>query len=155
MARLDHQVKRIIAVDFDGCLCDSTWPECGPPIMSVINKVKAEQAKGSVIILWSCRTDEPLQKAIDWCREYGIEFDAVNEQIPEQLEYMRKIQPEGNIDPRKIYATEYWDDRVVLLPDKRESVATSPTGEVRIRRRRRQQKWYNRIWQAFRRNHGQ
>lgn len=146
MGRLDHQIKRIIAVDFDGCLCDSTWPECGPPIMSVINRVKAEQAKGSAIILWTSRTDEPLQRAIDWCREYGIEFDVVNEQIPEQLEYMRKVQPEGNIDPRKIYATEYWDDRVVRMP-KPWDTAGDPC--ERNCRKCRQYEWYVRLWCAL------
>ncbi|WP_300943925.1 hypothetical protein [uncultured Duncaniella sp.] len=116
MAAVTHEVRRIIAVDFDDCLCQSHWPECGPPIWTTINAVKAEQAKGSAIILWTCRNGKALQDAIEWCRQYGIEFDAVNEQIPEQLALYASVPGVFDPDPRKIHASEYWDDRAVRMP---------------------------------------
>lgn len=45
-----------------------------------------------------------LQQALDACKGWGLEFDAVNESLTEWRERY------GN-DPRKIGASEYWDDR--------------------------------------------
>ena len=54
-----------------------------------------------------------------WCEEHGIEFDAVNENLP------RIIKAFGG-DCRKVYADEYLDDKMKPLPEK-----------VNLRRRRR------------------
>lgn len=29
------------------------------------------------------RVDERLQEAVEWCKQYGLEFDAVNKNLPE------------------------------------------------------------------------
>ena len=105
--------SKIIAVDFDGTLCENKWPEIGRPRMKEIEYVKDEQEKGAKIILWTCRTGELLDKAIEWCKLYEIYFDAVNANLPETIEYM-----EG--DTRKIFADEYIDDKYVNI-DKRKS----------------------------------
>lgn len=148
MATVTHEVRRIIAVDFDDCLCQSHWPECGPPIWSTINAVKAEQAKGSAIILWTARCDKPLQDAVEWCRKYGIEFDAVNEQIPEQLALYASVPGVTNPDPRKIHASEYWDDRAVRMPNP-QMTASNHTERNQSRRKRRSRKWYVRLWRTI------
>lgn len=100
---------RIIAVDFDGCLCENRWPDIGDDNPEVVRAVLEEQAAGSKIILWTCRTGELLDNALAWCQTRGIRFDAVNEHLPELKEIY------GN-DNRKIFATEYWDDRAVRMP---------------------------------------
>jgi hypothetical protein len=68
---------RIIAVDFDGCLCENAWPNIGRPIWSSIYRAKEEREAGSKIILWTCRRDEMLTNAVEACQEWGLEFDAV------------------------------------------------------------------------------
>ncbi len=95
-----------IAIDFDGTLCVNAYPEIGEPIHRVIEKAKKRKAEGAGLILWTCREGERLQNAIDWCKQQGLEFDAVNESLPEWLEMFGTA-------PRKIGATEYWDDRAV------------------------------------------
>ena len=100
---------RIIAVDFDGCLCENNWPDIGDNNPEVVRAVLQEQAQGSKIILWTCRAGEKLDAALEWCAQRGIHFDAVNEHLPEMKEIF------GN-DTRKIFATEYWDDRAVCMP---------------------------------------
>ena len=74
--------QKIIAVDFDGCLCVNAFPEIGEPIVQTIEALKAEQAAGAKVILWTCRHDEPLEAAVAWCAEQGIQFDAVNANLP-------------------------------------------------------------------------
>lgn len=95
---------KVIAVDFDGCICQLAWPSIGEPNWEIINALKEEKAKGTKLILWSCRCGDLLDEAIKACAEWGITFDAVNENIPDRLlKY-------GYSDSRKISADEYWDD---------------------------------------------
>ncbi len=58
------------------------------------------------MILWTCRVEEHLKEAVDWCGKFGLEFDAVNDNLPENIEKY------GN-NPRKVYATCYIDDLAV------------------------------------------
>ena len=98
----------IIAVDFDGTLCENKWPDIGAPNMRVINYVKNERKNGVKIILWTCREGELLDNALAWCAEQGLEFDEVNKNVPEAVELF------GG-DSRKIYADEYLDDKAAWI----------------------------------------
>ena len=96
---------KIYAVDFDGTLCENKWPDIGEPNTRLIELLKKEKAAGTAkLILWTCRVSERLENAIAWCKERGLTFDAVNENLPESQEMFG-----GN--PRKIFAHEYIDDR--------------------------------------------
>ena len=78
--------NKIIAVDFDGTLCLNMYPSIGEPRRMVIKYVLNEQEAGAKLILWTNRTGEQLQEAVDWCHTQGIAFDAVNENLPEIVE---------------------------------------------------------------------
>jgi hypothetical protein len=101
--------KKIIAVDFDGTLCINKFPEIGDPIPYTIERVKEEMAKGTRLILWTCRIGERLTAAVEWCAAQGIRFEAVNENLPDIIKTF-------NGDTRKVFANEYWDDRAVVTP---------------------------------------
>ena len=77
---------RIIAVDFDGTLCFSNWPELGEPNRPLIEYLRSQKNQGNKLILWTCRAGEALDKAVSWCREHELEFDAVNDNLPEIIE---------------------------------------------------------------------
>ena len=98
--------NKIIAVDFDGTLCLNMYPNIGDPRRMVIRYILNEQKHGAKLILWTNRTDDQLKEAVDWCRAQGIVFDAINENLPETIEFF------GG-DTRKIVANEYLDDRAV------------------------------------------
>lgn len=55
---------QIIAVDFDGTLCFSKWPELGEPNRPLIEYLKVWRNQGNKLILWTCRAGEALEKAI-------------------------------------------------------------------------------------------
>ena len=103
-------MRKIIAVDFDGTICTDAYPEIGEPRWDVINKLKIEKARGAALILWTCRCGMDLFAAIRACYEWGLEFDAVNENLPESKERW------GN-DPRKIAADIYLDDRAMNVKE--------------------------------------
>lgn len=94
----------IIAVDFDGTLCEDKYPDIGAPIASVIAYIKERKAAGNIIILWTCRVGQYLNNAVEWCKRQGITFDYINQNAPE------KIGRYGG-DTRKISADEYIDDK--------------------------------------------
>lgn len=96
--------SKIIAVDFDGTLCENKCPDIGRPNKDMLNYIKKRRRNGCKIILWTCRTGKMLEDAVAWCKEQGLEFDAVNENLPEILE-------EFGGDSRKIFAHIYIDDR--------------------------------------------
>lgn len=102
------RLRKAIAIDFDGTLCKDEYPSVGEPNWPVINAAKAEQAKGAALILWTCRVAEALDEALDACEQWGLHFDAVNENLPERVEFFGTA-------PRKVGADEYWDDRAVRM----------------------------------------
>lgn len=101
----------IIAVDFDGTLCENKWPNIGEPNKELIANIRCEQeCKGTKIILWTCRSGRRLKQALKWCKEQGLIFDAVNRNLPEVIKYFGS-------DTRKIFAHEYIDDKNRLFGD--------------------------------------
>ena len=96
--------RKIIAVDFDGVLCRDAWPGIGEESSRILALAKYEKQMGSALILWTCRCGELLDEAVEWCRERGLEFDAVNENLPERVALYGS-------ESRKISADEYWDDK--------------------------------------------
>ena len=94
----------ILAVDFDGTLSFGEWPEVGPANYALFEYLKRRQMLGDKLILWTCRAGEALENAVDFCSDNGLEFDAVNDNLPEITEKY------GN-NSRKISCDLYIDDR--------------------------------------------
>ncbi len=96
----------IIGVDFDGTISLGEWPECGPPNRGLIRYLNKRKYKGDKLILWTCREGEDLQNAVRFCRENGLEFDAVNDNVPETID-------KYGTNSRKITCDFYIDDRML------------------------------------------
>ena len=117
----------IIALDFDGTLADHAFPEIGKPRTWLIEQAIEWRKGGDKIILWTCREDvniadhasyvprNYLTEAVEWCKKFGLEFDAINQQLEEIDDPMLKVS-------RKIFADIYIDDRAVIFNDKTESI---------------------------------
>ena len=97
----------IIAVDFDGTLCYSKWPDLGEPNRPLIAYLRTQRDLGNKLILWTCRAGEALERAVTWCRDHQLEFDAINDNLPEVVEMY------GN-NSRKITCDYYIDDKAML-----------------------------------------
>lgn len=96
--------NRIIAVDFDGTLCEDAYPEMGEPNLYLIQILKELKLQGKQLILWTCRCGKELEEAVHWCRKFELEFDAVNQNVPENIK-------KYGTDTRKVYADLYLDDK--------------------------------------------
>ena len=115
--------KLTIAVDFDGTLCEYAFPSIGKQNDQqkiLINMLIKLRNNGHKIILWTNRGDNEkypvLTEAINWCKEKGLEFDAVNENLPNQ----KKL---SGYSP-KIMADMYIDDKSLEFGDKKSMVRT-------------------------------
>lgn len=95
---------KVIAVDFDGTLAVTKYPAILKPKKRMIRKIKKHRKNGDKIILWTCRSRQDLIDAIDWCWDNGIYFDAVNENLSDEIIKFKN-------DPRKIGADIYYDDK--------------------------------------------
>jgi hydroxymethylpyrimidine pyrophosphatase-like HAD family hydrolase len=95
--------NKIIAVDFDGTLFENKYPYIGKPNIKLINKLIKRQNKGDKIILWTCREGQELTNAINACKMFGLEFNAINDNVSEIIEAWGE-------NTRKIFANIYIDD---------------------------------------------
>jgi len=108
-----------IAVDFDGTLCQHAFPRIGEQtdsqkeLMSTLIRMKKQ---GHKLILWTNRGNneqyKSLDEAVDWCKTRGLEFDAINQNIPGQ----KKL---SGFSP-KVMADLYIDDLAINVNDWRE-----------------------------------
>lgn len=94
----------IIAVDFDKTLSlNVAYPDVGEPNLKLIDWLNNQRVEcGAKLILWTCREGKPLEDAIEFCKNNGLTFDAVNENLTEI-----------GFDCRKIVASVYIDDLAV------------------------------------------
>lgn len=94
----------IIAVDFDGTIVEHKYPKIGETQLFAFETLKQLQKQKHKLILWTYRAGKYLEEAVEFCRENGIEFYAINANHPEEKIDETKIS-------RKIYADIYIDDR--------------------------------------------
>jgi hypothetical protein len=92
-----------IAVDFDGTIVEHKYPAIGKELPFAIDTLKALRQKGHRLILWTVREGAELEAAVNFCKNKGLVFYAVNRNYPEE-------KP-GDRVSRKILADLYIDDR--------------------------------------------
>ena len=95
----------IIAIDFDGTICQNKYPEIGEPMPHAIESIRELHQAGHYLILWTCRQGEQLDEALQWCKQNGLSFHAVNDHNPDNLKFF------GGVGGKKVYADIYIDDK--------------------------------------------
>ena len=102
-----------IAVDFDGTIVEHRYPKIGEEIPFAVETLRMLIHDHHKIILWTVREGELLDEAIEWCRQRGIEFYAVNRDYPEETvdnnpHFTRKIKADVFIDDRNLGGLPDW-----------------------------------------------
>lgn len=114
----------IIAVDFDGTIVQDRYPGIGNEMPFATQTLKMLLKEGHQLILWTVREGETLEQAIDWCRQRGVEFYAVNQDFPgedkdETAHYSRKIKADMFIDDRAVGGLPDWGLIYEMIHDKK------------------------------------
>ncbi len=94
----------VIAVDFDGTLVEHKYPRIGKEKPFAFETLRALQADGHRLILWTVRDGELLEEALAYCRKKGVSFYAVNSNCPPNALF-------GGKAGGKVNADLYIDDR--------------------------------------------
>lgn len=103
---MDRNGNLIYAVDFDGTISFGRFPGVGDPNKVLIDFLNREKERGARLILNTCRSGADLEVAVQYCKDNGLEFEFINENLPELIELY------GG-DTRKINADYYFDDKAV------------------------------------------
>lgn len=103
----------IIAVDFDGTIVEHKYPQIGKEIPFAILTLKKLQTERHLLILWSVREGKLLDEAVNFCRNRGLDFYAVNSNVPygdtdNSLIRNRKVNADLYIDDRNVGGLPDW-----------------------------------------------
>lgn len=98
---------KVIAVDFDGTICENAYPKIGAPKMHVVNKMREWHEAGHTIIIWTCRQGQTAKEAEEFLVYNDIPYDYFNE----------NPTTSWGDDSRKIVAHVYVDDRALNVDD--------------------------------------
>ena len=103
----------IIGVDFDGTIVEDKFPSIGAEIPFATDTLKMLIKNHHKVILWTVREGKYLEDAVNWCKERGVEFYAVNRDYPEETTdnnqyFSRKIKADVWIDDRNLGGLPDW-----------------------------------------------
>lgn len=109
----------IIAVDFDGTVVEDKYPKIGKPQLFAFETLKQLLAQGHRLVLWTYRSGVELEEAVEFCRENGVEFYAVNSsfegEIFELNKQSRKIHADIFIDDRNLGGFPGWGETLQII----------------------------------------
>ncbi len=113
----------IIAVDFDGTIVSNKYPEIGEEYPFATDTLKMLINERNRLILWTVREGKLLDEAVEWCKERGVEFWAVNKDYPEENgslnnnHFSRKIKADIFIDDRNLGGLPDWGQIYHMIHD--------------------------------------
>ena len=102
----------IIAVDFDGTIVRHRYPKIGEELPFATETLRMLIREGHRLILWTVREGKLLDEAIEWCRDRGVEFYAINRDFSEEdatgSGFSRKLKADLFIDDRSFGGLPDW-----------------------------------------------
>jgi hydroxymethylpyrimidine pyrophosphatase-like HAD family hydrolase len=110
---MDEYMNIKIAVDFDGTIVDHDYPKIGKEKLFAFRTLKELEKQGARLILWTFRTGKELDEAVEYCKNNGIEFYAVNRNYPEEVldeNVGRKIDADIYIDDKNLGGFPGWSE---------------------------------------------
>lgn len=98
--------NNIIAVDFDGTIVTHMYPKVGRPVPNAMRVLKRCQEQGVQLILWTMRSNEELNDAVNYCVNSGLNLWGINKNPVQH----------GWTNSPKAYAPIYIDDAALGCP---------------------------------------
>lgn len=138
-----------IAVDFDGTIVRHRYPDIGEEIPFAVNTLKMLIQDRHRLILWTVREGELLNDAIEWCRERGIEFYAINRDFPEEdisrnENFTRKLKVDMWIDDRNVGGLPDWGTIYRIINERKtfEEILTEELDPVAHAKKMNKKPWW-------------
>ena len=105
MQNLINENSKVIAVDFDGTIVEHKYPAIGKEMLFAFATLKELNKKGHKLILWTYRIGSYLDEAVEFCKQNGVEFYAINKNFPDEVmdeTVARKLLADIFIDDRNV-----------------------------------------------------
>ena len=98
---------RFISIDYDGTITHDDYPRSGTIKKDAADAINKLYDQGYQILIWTCRSGEPLDIAKQYLAECGVKYHYINENHPALIE-------KYGCDCRKQSADVYIDDKAIL-----------------------------------------
>lgn len=98
--------EKVCVVDFDGSVNKFSYPGLGEAVPGAIDGIKFLQSKGYKITLFTMRSDDLLEQAVNWLKSQGVELQGINH-TPGQRSWTNSP---------KAYGHFYIDDAAIGCP---------------------------------------
>ena len=115
-------INKKLAIDFDGTIVDDAYPGIGAAKIFAFETLLKLQSEGYRLILWTYRSGQALQGAVDFCKKNGLEFYAVNSSFEGEVfdseTHSRKIDADMFIDDRNLGGFPGWGEVYNIIKEK-------------------------------------
>jgi len=115
------QNSKLIAVDFDGTIAEDAYPKIGRAKMFAFETLRKLQEDGHRLILWTYRHGQTLEDAVEFCRQNGIEFYAINNSFAGEVfdpsKASRKLNADIFIDDRNLGGFPGWGEVYKIITE--------------------------------------
>lgn len=116
----------ILAVDFDGTICEVDYPGIGREREGAKEYINKLYDEGYMIVINTCRTNAGEVKAQDMAEEFlklrGIKYHKINENMDHLIEVYgcdtRKISADVYIDDKCLYKIPTWEEKYNIIKAK-------------------------------------
>jgi hydroxymethylpyrimidine pyrophosphatase-like HAD family hydrolase len=117
-----NENSKLIAIDFDGTIVEDRFPSIGKPMVFAFDTLKKLQSDGHRLILWTYRSGQTLIDAVEFCKDNGIEFYAVNSSFDGEefniKKQSRKINADIFVDDRNVGGFPGWGEVYQMISGK-------------------------------------
>lgn len=86
----------VVCVDFDGTIVEHDFPRIGAPVTGAIDWMKAWARSGARIVLFTMRSGEFLDEAVEYLHAHQVPLLGINEN-PEQRDWSASPKAFGHI----------------------------------------------------------
>lgn len=136
----------VIAVDFDGTIVKHRYPRIGEEIPFAIETLKLLQQEQHRLILWTVREGKLLDEAVEWCKNRGLEFYAINKDYPEEQKdhqsFSRKLKADLFIDDRNLGGLPDWGVIYEMIKENKTFAEIYNSKKERITTSKKKNKWF-------------
>lgn len=112
----------IIAIDFDGTICEVSYPKVGKERKDAKKYINKLYQEGYGIVINTCRTLGPAEKAIKFLKKRNINYDYFNTNFPHLIELYgndcRKISADVYIDDKCLFEIPSWKEKYKIITTK-------------------------------------
>jgi hypothetical protein len=105
--------------------------------------------EGHKLILWSVREGVLLEEAVNWCKERGLEFYAVNKDFPEENtnhneHFSRKLKADIWIDDRNVGGLPDWGTIYRIIKERKtyEEILINDSMDTNIEKVQKRKWWH-------------